>query len=333
MSKEKKVEHIPEHILKIYSEYEKHITEFTDDPFYDETIFRLVELDKILRIFLKSISQFKLLTDDEEKQLFRYREKKGNLPEKSREILINSNIALVISIAKKYIGTGIPFSDLISSGTVGLIDAISEFDITEGTKFSTFAYFIIRRKIFDCIFEYTSEFKITNYTWNIIRKIKKFIAEELGKGSPNPSNQEIANDLETTIESIKTALDKYSMMRQVSIEGIKNVLIDDTPLEDILEDNPVQLLFTDDMGNIEDYFIEHQVKQQEIEELLAVLDENLTFLEKVMIILKFGLNGDDEMSLEAIKKYLEIKGVIYHYYKAMNKLKEIYGVDGTEEIE
>ncbi|MCK6526133.1 sigma-70 family RNA polymerase sigma factor [Myxococcota bacterium] len=161
----------------------------------------------ILQKYLKTMGQIPLLSRDDEVDIAR-RIKEGSPPESeaAKEVLINANLRLVVSIAKQYVYRGMPLSDLIQEGNLGLIRAVEKFDFTKGFKFSTYASWWIRQSIIRAIESQIRTIRIPIYKLeaiNRLHQVSRKLFQDLGR---EPSLAEISHRLEMPVERIEELL-------------------------------------------------------------------------------------------------------------------------------
>jgi len=163
-------------------------------------IGRGIELDDPVKMYLKEIGQIRLLTADEEIELAK-RMEAGD--EEAKRILVQSNLRLVVSIAKRYVGRGMLFLDLIQEGNMGLIRAVEKFDYRRGYKFSTYATWWIRQAITRAIADQARTIRVPVHmveTINKLVRVSRLLLQELGR---EPIIEEIAERMELPLEKIK----------------------------------------------------------------------------------------------------------------------------------
>ncbi len=242
--------------------------------------------DDILQMYLKDIGKIKLLKGEQERELGKkIRESNKQEAQKARNILIKSNLRLVVSIAKKYVGQGVLFMDLVQEGSFGLIKAAERFDYRKGFKFSTYATWWIRQTIIRAIANSSKIIRIPVHMTDKIRIMKRTISEmtlDLGR---EPNAEELAEKMNLTrikVLNIKKAMDKEPMSLDTPIG-------EDLCLEDYVPDNinknPYQstsekMLFTD------------------MEEVLECLTER----ERNILVERFGIYGTKTQTLEELGK-------------------------------
>ena len=159
-----------------------------------------IAIDDPVKIYLKEIGRVPLLSPDEETELAK-RMAEGDSYAKKR--LSEANLRLVVSIAKKYVGRGMQFLDLIQEGNLGLLKAVEKFDYTKGFKFSTYATWWIRQAITRAIADQARTIRIPVHMVETITKVKKVSSQLLHETGHDPSAEEIADKLEMPAERVR----------------------------------------------------------------------------------------------------------------------------------
>lgn len=235
------------------------------------------------KIYLHNIGQINLLTAAQEKTIA---EKISNGDLEARDQLIESNLRLVVSIAKGYMNRGVGFLDLIQEGNIGLMKAVDKFDYTLGYKFSTYATFWIKQSMSRAVANQSRTIRIPVHMFEDISKVKKAENELIQILHRRPSDNEIARQLcmtEDVVKNIRSYMaDTTSLDIQVGDE-------DDTTIGSFVEDTT--------MVSPNEAF-----EQEELRAALSKVLKTLDDREAEVISMRFGLNGFPPMTLEAIGK-------------------------------
>ena len=244
--------------------------------------------DDLLQNYLKDVGKIKLLSFNEEQYLGKVI--KENKKEKSlyaKKKLIQSNLRLVVSIAKRYIGQGVLFMDLVQEGSLGLIKATEKYDYSRALKFSTYATWWIKQSIIRAISNHSKTIRIPVHMNDKIRKYKRAYVDLSLKKGHEPTEKEIAEVLKINPKRIQTI--KKSM--------IKEPISLDTP---VTEDLSIQDYISDNSYNSPDTeSIKHGLRN-DIGKILKSLDSR----EQSIIIHRFGLNGERIKTLEELGQIL-----------------------------
>ncbi|MBP1542990.1 MAG: sigma-70 family RNA polymerase sigma factor, partial [Oscillospiraceae bacterium] len=203
-----------EQINKLYDDFESNNIEIVDDYNIDTDLSNALDfaeddgdyssegvaVDDPVKVHLKEIGRIPLLSTEEEIQLA---EKITSGDESARDRLIEANLRLVVSIAKHYVGRGMPFLDLIQEGYIGLIKAVEKFDHTKGYKFSTYATWWIRQSITRAIADQARTIRIPVHMVETITKVKKAQNLLLHKNGHEPTIEEVAKELNMQPERVR----------------------------------------------------------------------------------------------------------------------------------
>ena len=264
-----------------------------------------VSIEDPVRMYLKEIGKVPLLSAEEEIELAQ-RMEEGDEAAKKR--LAEANLRLVVSIAKRYVGRGMLFLDLIQEGNLGLIKAVEKFDYTKGFKFSTYATWWIRQSITRAIADQARTIRIPVHmveTINKLTRIQRQLVQDLGR---DPMPEEIAEKMENiSAEKVreiqKIALDPVSLETPIGEE-------DDSHLGDFIEDKDT--LSPDDYTN-------NQLLKDEINAVL----QGLTEREEKVLRLRFGLLDGRTRTLEEVGKEFNVtrERIRQIEAKALRKLK------------
>jgi RNA polymerase primary sigma factor len=254
-----------------------------DDMLMEIEMMDSVSLDDPVRMYLKEIGRVSLLTAQDEVTLAKAIEA-GDMEAKQR--LTEANLRLVVSIAKKYIGRGMSFLDLIQEGNMGLIRAVEKFDYHKGYKFSTYATWWIRQAITRAIADQARTIRIPVHmveTINKLVRVSRRLLQELGR---EPSDDEIAEEMGITPEKvreiIKVSQDPVSLETPIGEE-------EDSHLGDFVEDK--EAVAPSDAASL-------TMLHNEVEDIL----DTLTPRERRVLQLRFGLIDGHQRTLEEVGK-------------------------------
>lgn len=240
--------------------------------------------DDILQMYLKDVGKIKMITFQEEKRLGKIiREGALHQAEIAKRKLIQANLRLVVSIAKKYIGQGVLFMDLVQEGSLGLIRAAEKYDYRKEFKFSTYATWWIKQTIIRAISNSSRAIRIPVHMADKIRKYKKIVTELNASLDREATDKEIALKLGISpkkVQSIKRAI-------------IKEPISLDTPVTDDLS---VEDYIQDDSYNSP----EEQTHKKVLHESMEILMDSLDEREKKIITYRFGINGEQTKTLEQL---------------------------------
>ena len=246
-----------------------------------------IAIDDPVKIYLKEIGRVPLLSPDEETELAK-RMAEGDSYAKKR--LSEANLRLVVSIAKKYVGRGMQFLDLIQEGNLGLLKAVEKFDYTKGFKFSTYATWWIRQAITRAIADQARTIRIPVHMVETITKVKKVSSQLLHETGHDPSAEEIADKLEMPAERVREimriAQDPVSLESPIGEE-------EDSHLGDFIPD--------DDAPAPADAASLMLLKEQ-LNEVLSTLTDR----EAKVLRLRFGLEDGRSRTLEEVGKEFDV---------------------------
>lgn len=291
-------------------EFEYYDVDGIDDV--DLTPEQLEDIDKILpkeildedvRIYLKEISHYRLLTPEQELELSK-RKQQGDT--EAKDILVNSNLRLVVFIASKFREQGLSLLDLIQEGNVGLIKGIEKFDYKEGFKLSTYVYWWIKQAIERAIADQSRTIRIPVHMVEKINKMKnviKKLTKELGQ---EPSIEQIAEEMNITVKEVQKLI-RLDKEEHISL---------DTPLGE--DGGRIGDFIPDPNESPEEYAERVMLKEQ----IMGLLDE-LKEREKRVLMLRFGLEDDHPRTLEEIAAELHVtrERIRQIVDKALEKLK------------
>lgn len=251
------------------------------DADVDLTIPETVAIDDPVRMYLKEIGRVPLLKPEEEIELAKAMEA-GD--EEAKRRLAEANLRLVVSIAKRYVGRGMLFLDLIQEGNLGLIKAVEKFDYRKGYKFSTYATWWIRQAITRAIADQARTIRIPVHmveTINKLIRVSRQLLQELGR---DPTPEEIAKEMDISVERVreilKIAQEPVSLETPIGEE-------EDSHLGDFIEDEDAQA--PADAASF-------MLLREQLEEVL----DSLTPREKRVLRLRFGLDDGRARTLEEV---------------------------------
>ncbi|MBN8662351.1 MAG: sigma-70 family RNA polymerase sigma factor [Candidatus Melainabacteria bacterium] len=258
-----------------------------------------------VRLYLREIGRVKMIKPDEEIELARLIAK-GDQDAKKK--LIQANLRLVISIAKKYLNRGLPFQDLIQEGNLGLIRAAEKFDHTKGFKFSTYATWWIRQAISRGLADKSRTIRVPVHMVESINKLKKTsarLAQELGR---KPNEQELSSALDIPVTKVQEIMqadrEPVSMEMPLSRD-------DETYIGDLIEDNE---------STRPDATTADELMRQDLSRMLS----QLTPRERDIMHLRYGLEDGRQRTLEEVGRLFNItrERVRQIEHKAFRKLRQ-----------
>lgn len=269
--------------------FDDSLPEVDDDADLDigDDITLSIMSDDPVKIYLKEIGNYPLLSMEEEVELAK---KIAQGDQDASDRLTESNLRLVVSIAKKYVGRGLSFLDLIQEGNLGLIKAVDKFDYTKGYKFSTYATWWIRQAITRSIADQSRTIRIPVHMSEVINKayrVSRSLLQELGR---EPTEEEIAAEMNLPVEKVreimKISADPISLDTPIGEE-------DDSHLGDFIKDDTI-------MGPEE--AATYTMLQDQIKKLLTTLSER----EQRVLVLRFGLLDGRTRTLEEVGREFNV---------------------------
>ncbi len=310
-------------IEKIYEELEKnHVTimdkepsEGSEETVTDDEVMKLLEEESpevydstsvkdSIKMYLKEIGKIPLLTPSQERELAR-RAQMGD--KKAREKLITANLRLVVSIAKRYIGRGLPFLDLIQEGNIGLLKAVEKFDWRKGYKFSTYATWWIRQAITRAIADQARTIRIPVHMVETINKLNRLIREYYQEHGEQPSIEELAKMMGKPVEKIEEIL-----------EAAKETISLEAPIgED--EDSTIGDFVADDSIPSPKKEAMRMLIREEVEKVLRTLNPR----EAMVLKMRYGLLDGKAKTLEEVGQYFNVtrERIRQIEVKALRKLR------------
>ena len=240
-----------------------------------------------VRMYLKEIGKISLLSLEEEQELSK-RVASGD--EKAKNILAESNLRLVVSIAKRYVGRGLLFLDLIQEGNIGLMKAVEKFDYDKGYKFSTYATWWIRQAITRALADQARTIRVPVHMVETINKMARIERQMTLELNREPTDQELSKKMGLSVEKIaeirKISQDPVSLETPIGEE-------DDSHLGDFLADE--RTMSPEEFAN-------YEVLKDELREVL----DTLTTREKEVLELRFGLFDGSSHTLEEVGKQFKV---------------------------
>ena len=296
----------PDQIDKVFDAFEEMGVNILNDDFEDEpdiddlkevenlkldeiteTSYEGISVDDPVRMYLREIGKIPLLSYDKELELAK-RILEGD--EEAKQELAEANLRLVVSIAKKYVGRGMLFLDLIQEGNMGLIKAVEKFDYTKGFKFSTYATWWIRQAITRAIADQARTIRIPVHmveTINRLIRTSRHLLQQLGR---EPTPEEIAKEMDMSVEKVmeiqKIAQDPVSLETPIGEE-------DDSHLGDFIQD--------EDSPAPQDA-ASYTLLREQLEEVM----KTLTPREAKVLKLRFGLEDGKSRTLEEVGKEFNV---------------------------
>ena len=270
----------------------------------DLTLSKDVKINDPVRMYLKEIGRINLLTSAEE---FEYAKRVEEEDPEAKRVLAESNLRLVVSIAKRYVGRGMLFLDLIQEGNIGLMKAVDKFDPRKGYKFSTYATWWIRQAITRAIADQARTIRVPVHmveTINKLARVQRQLTQELNR---EPTDEEIAERLDITVDKVrevyKISQDPVSLETPIGEE-------EDSHLGDFIPDGHT-------MGP-EEYATVEMLKE-ELNNVLATLTER----EEKVLRLRFGLDDGQCRTLEEVGQIFGVtrERIRQIEAKALRKLK------------
>ena len=288
-----------EQVDKLYDTFEAYNIEIVEDdggesiaPASNEELESVLSADGIsiddpVKVYLKEIGRVPLLSAEEEVELA-IRMSEGDVAAKKR--LSEANLRLVVSIAKRYVGRGMQFLDLIQEGNLGLIKAVEKFDHTKGFKFSTYATWWIRQAITRAIADQARTIRIPVHMVETINKVKKVNSQLLHENGHEPTNEQIAEKLEMPVEKVREIM--RVAQEPVSLE---------TPIGEE-EDSHLGDFIPDEDAPAPSDVASHTMLKEQLAEVLSTL----TPREEKVLRRRFGLEDGRSRTLEEVGKEFNV---------------------------
>ena len=299
-------------------EYDYNELEFLDDNVENQpkTFSTVVNNDDILQMYLKEIGKKRILTKDEELELGRLI-LEGNKNERKKAIskLVQANLRLVVSIAKKYIGQGVLFMDLVQEGSFGLIKAAEKFDYRRNFKFSTYATWWIKQTIIRAVSNHARTIRIPVHMLEKIRRYKKACADITKNAGMeiNDENISMLSGLDSKkIEEVKCALKKETV-------SLDMLVTEDLSIQDYIEDTTFE---SPELG------AQKTMQSKDVTKLISKLNKR----EQDIIKYRFGIDCDEPKTLEQIGNSMGFSKERIRQLEnlAIQKLRKIQNVESMK---
>jgi len=242
----------------------------------------------VLMLYFKDIERFPLLKREEEIKLAR-RVRRGD--SRARKKMVQANLRLVVTIAKRYSYTGLPMLDLIEEGNIGLMKAVKKFDPNRGHRFSTYAGWWIKQYIMRAIANQGKTIRVPVYMVETIVRYKKAIEELKHKHKRDPGISEIAKKMKLPLKKVREVA-QVAQTQPTSLE---------TPIGEEYEGQFLELIEDDSAASPEDRMSE-MLRHERIQQLLDKLKPR----DKKVLVLRFGLTGKDPLTLQDVAKKLKV---------------------------
>ena len=249
-----------------------------------------VSIEDPVRMYLKEIGKVPLLTAEDEIELSKQMEMGGEIGKKAQQRLAEANLRLVVSIAKRYVGRGMLFLDLIQEGNLGLIKAVEKYDYRKGFKFSTYATWWIRQAITRAIADQARTIRIPVHmveTINKMIRVSRQLLQELGR---EPTPEEIAKEMNMSVERVREIL-------KISQEPVSH----ETPIGEE-EDSHLGDFIQDDNVPVPADAAAFTLLKEQLVEVLGTLTER----EQKVLRLRFGLDDGRARTLEEVGKEFNV---------------------------
>lgn len=300
-------ENSTENILEI-ADIDEDIFSGIEEPKLPETQ-NSATADDSVKIYLQQIGKIKLLSNEEELKVAKKIKEENS--EEAKKTLVNANLRLVVSIAKKYIGRGLSFLDLIQEGNMGLMRAAEKFDYTKGYKFSTYATWWIQQSITRAIADKSRLIRLPVHMIETLSKIKKISMDLTIENGTAPTKDEIASKIGMPVQKLTALIE--SAQGTISMESPANQKDENAKLSDFIVDETT--LSPDTKVTQDNLFFD-------IKKMLNHLSEK----ERNVLIMRYGLDENGEKkTLEEIGTYYGVsrERIRQIENRAMSKLKKL----------
>jgi RNA polymerase primary sigma factor len=258
-----------------------------DDDDLDSGVDEREVSTEALQLFLKDIGKVDLLTAAQEIELAKRIERGDH---RAKQEMVEANLRLVVSIAKRYRNQGLPFLDLIQEGTIGLVRAAEKFDHRKGFKFSTYATWWIRQAVARALADKARTIRMPVHVVEKLNKIMRTERKLRAERGREPSSVEIASELELTIDEVDQI--RRSAQTPVSLEK---------PVGDD-EESEFGHFITDELAPLPDELAEDVLRREALTKILGTLSER----ERRVLELRYGLNGEQPRTLDEVGRTFQV---------------------------
>ena len=258
-----------------------------ETPWEDEEPLETEFSADSLQLFLKDVGRVDLLTAAQEVELAKRIERGDH---RAKQEMVEANLRLVVSIAKRYRNQGLPFLDLIQEGTIGLVRAAEKFDYRKGFKFSTYATWWIRQAVARALADKARTIRMPVHVVEKLNKIVRTERKLRAEYGREPTAAEIARDLELSIDEVETIL--RSSQTPVSLEK---------PVGDEEESEFGHFLF-DETAPLPDEAAETALRKEALQKILGML----SYRERRVLELRYGLNGEHPRTLDEVGRTFNV---------------------------
>lgn len=245
------------------------------------------EVNKIIQSYLTQIGEIPLLRDDEELRLAMLLEA-GD--QHAKQHIIEANLRLVVSIAKRYVASGMDLEDLIQEGNLGLMRAVEKFDYHRGYKFSTYATWWIRQAITRAIADKSRTIRIPVHTFLTMTRVKQYVQKCIQTTGQEPAAAQISEELGERMENVERLL--RMLKEPVSLEG---------PIGDDFNSELKEIIADDDTQSIFDIVFQ-RMQNEKLKILLRVLSDR----EAAVLTKRLGLDGSEPQTLEEVGQIYQL---------------------------
>lgn len=281
----------------------------TESVYDSEDLFQdiNVPIDDSVKLYLKEIGKVPLLKPLEELELSRQVVKRGKEAETAKRKLIQANLRLVVSIAKKYLGRGLNFLDLIQEGNIGLMKAAEKFDGDRGFKFSTYATWWIKQSITRAIADKAHTIRVPVHMVENLYKVRRVGNQLANQLNRKPTEEELSRAMKISRERLDEILS--SVKEPISLEAPVGKE-EDTRLSDFIEDEAILQ---------PEGYVSNKLLRKDLNDALEGLNER----ERELISLRFGLEDGHQRSLEEVSEIFKLprERVKQIEFKALRKLR------------